>query len=141
MKLWFTMLNFNDSKYTLIDPNPVISKTDHLCMGGVDKNEMWSDVGRWGDGGGSEFPWRPIFIFFIKENWVCAITRHYVELHINILLTRNLPIESVSDSETIPQWYHCIVCGLNRTMEHVVNLNVTWLGFVFVLISFVHTVS
>ena len=33
-------------------------------------------------------------IFFIKENWICAITRHHAESNISILLTRNLPIDS-----------------------------------------------
>ena len=37
---------------------------------------------------------RPIFIFFIKENWICAMTRHQAEPNINILLTRNLPFDS-----------------------------------------------
>ena len=32
--------------------------------------------------------------FFIKENWICAMTRHHVESKINTLLTRNLPIDS-----------------------------------------------
>ena len=32
--------------------------------------------------------------FFIKENWICAMTRHHAESNINILLTRNLPIDS-----------------------------------------------
>ena len=36
---------------------------------------------------------RPIF-FFIKENWIYAMTRHHAESNINILLTRNLPIDS-----------------------------------------------
>ena len=37
----------------------------------------------------------------------------------------------VSDSEASFR-YHCIVCGLNRTIERVISLNVTWIGFVFV---------
>ena len=41
-----------------------------------------------------------------------------------------------SDSETILWLYQCLVCGLNRTIEHVVNLNVTWLCFCF---DFVHS--
>ena len=43
---------------------------------------------------GSECHERPIFIFFIKENWICAMIRHHAESNINILLTRNLPIDS-----------------------------------------------
>ena len=34
--------------------------------------------------------------------------------------------------------YRCIVSGLNRTIEGAVNLNVTRIGFVFVLTSLVH---
>ena len=36
----------------------------------------------------------PIFIFFIKENWICTVTRHHAEPNTNILLTRNLPVDS-----------------------------------------------
>ena len=32
-------------------------------------------------------------IFFVKENWICAITKHHPEPN-NILLTRNLPFDS-----------------------------------------------
>ena len=49
---------------------------------------MLSDVGF------SKCSGRPIFIYFIKENRVCAMTRHYAESNINILLTRNLSIDS-----------------------------------------------
>ena len=42
--------------------------------GGEGTNEMLSDVG----GGGSKCSGRPIF-FFLKENWICAITRHHAE--------------------------------------------------------------
>ena len=45
-----------------------------------------------------------------------------------------------SDSEAIFWLYHCIVCGLNQTIERVVNLNMTLLIF-FVclfLFDFVH---
>ena len=43
---------------------------------------MLSDVGGWGvhEGSGS-----PVFIFFIKENWICAVTRHHAESNIDIL--------------------------------------------------------
>ena len=45
--------------------------------------------------GDSECFEHPIFIFFVKENWVCAMTRHHAGSNIDILLTRNLPIDSV----------------------------------------------
>ena len=52
--------------------------------------QMQGVVGGWG----SECSGRPIFIFFIKENWICALTRLHAESIINILLTKNLPIDS-----------------------------------------------
>ena len=51
---------------------------------------MLSDVGEWGEGV-SKCSGRPIFIFFIKENWIWAMTKHHAN---NILLTRNLPLDS-----------------------------------------------
>ena len=54
------------------------------------KNEMLSDL----DGGGSKCTGRPIFSFFIKENWICAMTRNHAGPSIIILLTRDLPYES-----------------------------------------------
>ena len=94
--------------------------------GGVRQN--WDVIGRRGLGG-SECSGRPIFIFFIKKNW--AVNRHHVESNIIILLTRNLPISS--DAR---QWSHPLMIP-KWTIECVANLNVTWLDFVFVLISFV----
>ena len=51
---------------------------------------MLVDVGGWGI---SECSGRPILIFFIRENWICAMTRHHDEPNINILWTRNLPFD------------------------------------------------
>ena len=53
------------------------------------------------------------------------------------LSTRNLSFDDGVRQRSYLLWYHCIVCGLNRTI-FVVNLNVMWLGFAFVLILFVH---
>ena len=49
-------------------------------------------------------------IFFIKENWISAITRHYTdtEPNINILLTRNLPFGSY-----VRQWSYPLTIPLN----------------------------
>ena len=82
---------------------------------GKGKNEMLSGVGRWGI---SECFGRPVSIFFIKESWICAMTRHDAEPNINILLTRNFPFDSDSDS------------GLKSNNRTRINLNVTWLDFV-----------
>ena len=54
------------------------------------KNEMLLDVG----GDGSECSRRPIIIFFIKEKWICVMTRHHAKPNINMLLTRNLHFNS-----------------------------------------------
>ena len=54
---------------------------------------MLSDVGgRFG--GVSEYSELSIFISFIKENWISAMTRHHAE-------TSNLPLDSDVDSEII----------------------------------------
>ena len=42
---------------------------------------------------GSECSGRPILIFFIKENWICGMSRHNAQPNINMLLTRNLPFD------------------------------------------------
>ena len=35
----------------------------------------------------------PILISFVKEHWICAMTRHHDEPNINILSTRNLSFD------------------------------------------------
>ena len=37
--------------------------------------------------GVNECSGRPIFVFFIKENWIYGTTRHHAEPNTNILLT------------------------------------------------------
>ena len=46
---------------------------------------------RLGGGGVSECCGRPVFTFFIKENSICAMTRHHAS---NVLLARNLAFDS-----------------------------------------------
>ena len=43
---------------------------------------------------GSECSGHPIFIFFIKGNWICPMTRYHAESNINMLSTRNPPVDS-----------------------------------------------
>ena len=98
---------------------------------------MLSDVQGEGGGGGELGCWGvgecsgildAQFLFFLLkkiENWICAMTKQHPNINRNF-------------EKRCSFWLHCIVCGINRTIERVVNLNVTWLGFVFVLISFVH---
>ena len=92
---------------------------------------MLLDVGGWGF---SECSGRPIFVFLLKKigfvPWPDIVLS---EILINYWQEIFL-LTLTSDSEAI----HCIVCGINWTTKCVVSLNVTWRGFVFVLISFGH---
>ena len=74
---------------------------------GYGKNEMLSDVGACGV---SECSGCSIFVFFIKENWICAMTRHHAEPNINISLTRNLPFDSDVSQRSHPLMIslHCL---------------------------------
>ena len=65
----------------------------------------------------SECSGRPIFIFFVKENWICAMTRHYTEPNINILLIRNLHFESDIKQSSHPLMIplHCLRAKWNNT--------------------------
>ena len=68
--------------------------------GRLRQNKMSSDVR---DGGLASVLDVQSF-FFIKENWVCAMSRHHDEPNINIfnmLLTRYLFLTVTSDSEAI----------------------------------------
>ena len=71
------------------------------------------------------------FFFFIKGNWICAMTTHHAH---NILLIRNLPF----DSDVRP-----VKPSFDDTIERVVNLNMTCfilllLLLLLVLFDFVH---
>ena len=68
------------------------------------ENEMLSDAQRWGV---TVCYGRPIFIFFIKENWICVMARHHTEPKTNTLLTRNLPFDS-----DVRQWSHPLMIPL-----------------------------
>ena len=90
---------------------------------------------RGGGGEGSKCSGRPIFIFFIKENWICAMTRHHAN---NVLLARNLPFDS-----DVRQWSHLLMISLhclwansnNRTRAQF-ECDVLYFGFCFVFVWF-----
>ena len=44
---------------------------------------MLSDVGRWGVANVLD-----VQFFFIKENWICVINRHYAESSMNVSSTK-----------------------------------------------------
>ena len=81
----------------------------------------------------SECSGRPIFIFFIKENWICAITRHHAEPNINILLTKSLPFDY-----GLRQWSHSLMIPVhflwiksNNRARVQFECDVTWFCFCF----------
>ena len=80
--------------------------------------------------------WTSNFCFFIKENWIWAMTRHHAN---NILLTRNLPFDS-----DVRQWshplmipLHCLWAKSNNRTRGQFEYDVT-LFWVF-LFDFVHS--
>ena len=71
-----------------------------------------------------------LYIVFIKENWICFMTRHLAEPDINIIDKKSS--FWLWHQTGKPYFNDTIVCWLNRTTEHVVSLNVMWLSFDFV---------
>ena len=86
---------------------------------------MLLDVQGWGV---SERSGRPIFIFFIKENWICVMTRHHAEPNMNIVLTRNLLFDSdvkqCSHPLMIP--FHCLWGKSNNGKSARFDSNMTF---------------
>ena len=69
--------------------------------------------------------------FFIKENWICATTRHHAEPNINILLTRNLPFDSDFRKWSHPSMIplHCLWAKSNKRTLGQFESDVTWFCF------------
>ena len=110
-------------------------------VGGGWVRQKWDVIWRRRVGGGgrgvSECSGRPTF-FLLKKTGFTS----WPDVMLTICYWQEIFLLTLtSDGEAILQWYHCIVCGLNRTKERVVNLNMTWLYFfcfVLFLISFIH---
>ena len=93
--------------------------------------QKWDVIGRRG-WGCSECSGRPIFIFFIKEDWICAMTKHHAESNINILLTRNFPFDSdIRQSHLLMILLHCLWVKLNNRTRGQFECDVTWFCFCF----------
>ena len=76
---------------------------------------------------GSQCSGDPIFLyFFIKENWICDMTKHHAEPNINILLTRNLPF----DSDVVIS-LECLWTKQNNRTRGQFGYGVTWFWFCF----------
>ena len=76
----------------------------HLQGQGWGLRQKWDIIGR-RVVGVSQCSGCPIFFFFLKENWILAMTRHYAN---NILLARNLHFDS-----DVSQWSHRLMILLH----------------------------
>ena len=85
----------------------------------------------------SECSGRPIFAFFIKENSICAMTRHYAN---NVLSARNLPFDSDvrQGSHPLMILLHYLWAKLNNRTRGQFENDVALVFFSFGLISFIH---
>ena len=94
--------------------------------------QKW-DVNRRSRVGVSECSGRPTFIFFIKENWICAMTRHHAKPNINTLLTRNFPFEFDTGQWSHPLMIplHCLWAKSNNRTRGQFECDVTWFCFCF----------
>ena len=91
--------------------------------------------------GGTDCSGRSVFVFFVKENWICAMIRH-TESNIDVLLTRNFPFNF-----DIRQWrhslmtpLHCLWAKSNNRTRGQFECDVTWFLFLFWFHSFTCTV-
>ena len=87
--------------------------------------------------GVSECSGRPICTFFIKENSICVMTRHYAN---NVSLARNLPFDSDVRQGSYPLMIllHCLWDKLNNRTRGQFEYDVALVFFSFGLISFIH---
>ena len=99
-------------------------------VGGYGKNEMFRGVG---GGGLTSVQDVQSFFIIIKENWICAVTRHHAEPNINMLLARNLPFDSDARqwSHTLMIPLHCLWAKSNNRTRGQFECNVTWFCFCF----------
>ena len=70
-------------------------------------------------------------IYYWQEIFLLTDVRHWSH---PLSLSSMVSLSGIIKKK-VSLWYHYIVCGLNRTIERLVIMNVTWLGFVFVLVS------
>ena len=75
---------------------PITSTLRRRRWGGRCKNEMLSDVG-----GGGLASVLDIQSFFIKENWICATTRHHAQQNVDIYWQEIFLLTLTSDSGAI----------------------------------------
>ena len=97
-----------------------------ILRGGWMVRQKLDVIGRMGVRG-SQCSGDPIFLyFFIKENWICGMTKHNAEPNINISLTRNLPF----DSHVLIS-LECLWTKWNNRTRGQFEYGVTWFWFCF----------
>ena len=101
--------------------------------------QKWDVNGRAGGGGVWVYRelWRSnLYLFFIKENWIYAMTRHHAGRNINMLVTRNLSFDSgvrwCSNSLMIP--LHCLWAKSKNRALGQFECDVAWFCFCFDLV-------
>ena len=99
------------------------------------KNKMLLDIEKWGV---SKCSGRPIVTFLLKKIGFALWPEIMLSQKLIYYWQEIFFLTLALDSEAILWLYHCIVCEVNQTVERVINLNVTWLGFVFALILSAH---
>ena len=74
----------------------------------------------------------------MKENWICAMTRHHAVPNINILFTRNLPFHSDVRHWSHPLMIplHCLWDKSNKRTPGKFEHDISWFCFCF---DFVHS--
>ena len=95
--------------------------------------QKWNVIGRTGAGEVASVLDVQSLFTFIKENWICTMTRHHAESNINILLTGNLPRDSGVRQRSHPLMTptHCLWTELNNRTRGQFECNVTWFCFGF----------
>ena len=102
-----------------------------LREGGGMLRQKWDVIGRRGGRLASVLDVQPLF--FIKENWICDMTRNHAEPNINTLLTRNILFDS-----DVRQWSHPLMIPLHCLWARSKNstggefeCDLTWFRFCF----------
>ena len=102
---------------------------------GVGIRQKWDVTGRRGEGGEEVREILDVqFLYFFNlrklnlrhDQTSCSVKYQYTTFLLTLM----------SDSETIPLWYHCVFSGLNRTTERVVNLNATYMTWFYLFFDF-----
>ena len=100
---------------------------------GMGVRQKWDVIGgREGEGWGWRCTRRRIFFFFIRENWICATSRHHTE-------PKHWHIIDKKPSFRLP--LHCLWAKSNNRARGQCECDVTWFIFLFCICSLTCTVQ